>query len=246
MKLFTQVITVQNESSRSLHVHAELRKLEPWCQAVIRQFDSPCADYTGHSDGNLCVQENLYQNHQRCAQHILESGAPYGLVLESDFKVKLEGKALARAMDAAVAWMEETPDNWDVFLLGGAVQAIDNNHQFSNPHVVRVRRYDSKTHALIYSRAFCRQLVATEWPGHHFDVHWALHRQDVRMFMTRDTVIGVHHPEHSREMAYHNWLARVTPMDFNSMVCKSCILTVIALLILIVLYLCASRWRARD
>ena len=119
MKILAQVITVQNESSRSRHMHAELRKLEPWCRAVVRQFDSPCADYTGSSDGNLCVQENLYQNHQRCAQHILESGAPYGLVLESDFKVKLDGKALARAMDAAVAWMETTPAIWDVLLLGG-------------------------------------------------------------------------------------------------------------------------------
>ena len=244
MKILAQVITVQNESSRSLHMHAELRKLEPWCQAVVRQFDSPCADYTGQSDGNLCVQENLYQNHQRCAQHILESGAPCGLVLESDFKVKLDGKALARAMDAAVAWMENAPAIWDVLLLGGGVEAIDNDHQFSNPHVVRVRRYRFGAHALIYSREFCRQLVATEWPGSHFDVHWALHRQDVRMFMTRDMVIGVHHARHSREMAQKYWLARAMPMDFNASHWKIAIFTVFAvsvLSVLLVLYLCVSK-----
>jgi hypothetical protein len=240
MKVFTQVITVQNDSSRSRHMRAELSKLEPWCQAVIRQFNSPCADYQGKSDGNLCVQENLYQNHQRCAQHILESGAPYGLVLESDFKVQLDGQALARTMDAAVEWIEHHPAIWDVFLLGGAGIAIDTDHECGNDHVVRVRRYDSKTHAVIYSKAFCHQLVDTEWPGSHFDLYWSEHRQDIRMFKTRDMPIGVHHVGHSREMAQNNWLAHAMPMDFNAKPWKVVILTVFCVSVLLMAYICVK------
>lgn len=230
MKIFTQVITVQNESSRSRHMHAELRKLEPWCQAVIRQFQSPCADYQGQSDNNLCVQENLYQNHQRCAQHILDSGAPFGLVLESDFKVLLDGPALVRVMDTVVAWIEHHPAVWDVFLLGGKVDAIDTDHAYGNEHVVRVRKYRTHMHAVMYSRAFCHQLVAMEWPGYHFDHYWASHRQDIRMFMTRHAVVGVHCTKHSRLMALCNWVARATPMDFNSLNWKAFILIVTVLL----------------
>ena len=210
-KIQAFVITVPNDSPRSQHIREEMQKLEPWCDVHIQRFPTPCADYKGSSDGSSCVQRNLYENHQRCAQMILDRQLPYGLVFESD--VAIDDRHLATTMDGVVAWLGLYPKAFDLFLLGGQVAAIDTDHAFNAEHVVHVLEYAAKSHAIVYSADFCRQLVKVAWPGFHFDIHWALQRRDLRIFMARSLFAGVHHDRHMAEMAKHRSLCMIPNLN---------------------------------
>ena len=233
-KIQTFVITVQNESPRSQHLRAELQKLEPWCDVHIQRFQTPCADYKGSSDHNSCVQRNLYENHQRCAQIILDRNLPYGLVCESDIAV--DDHHLPHTMDGVQEWLALHPDAFDLFLLGGQVASIDSDHAFNSEHVVHVLEYAAKSHAIVYSADFCRKLVKDPWPGFHFDFHWALQRRDLRIFMTRRLFAGVHHERHMREMVIYNSLCAIP--NLNTYTAKSAILGgVVASVLVLVAFL---------
>ena len=198
MKLYTQVITVQNESARSTNMHKELEKLRPWCELDVHQFNTPCKNYQGSSDNNKCVQQNLYENHQKCAQNILSTNLPYGLVLESDFLVMYNPDQLSIYMTALEQWLTEHNSDFDLFVFG-ANHSADKQHAWNNKFICHMV-YHAKTHAVIYSRDFCKNIVKTPWPGSHFDLYWSRHRMDIRAFGFRKMVIGVNSAKHMMEM----------------------------------------------
>ena len=236
-KLPTLAITVQNESDRSKNIYSELRKLEPWCSIIVNKFYSPCKNYRGTSDNNHCVQKNLYNNHQKCAQYILDNNVPYGLVLESDFKVLVDQPTLDITMNALLKWLDKHSTQFDILLLGGHFNSIDNQNALNDSHVIRVDSYSSKTHAVIYSRSFCQQIVDNDWPGMHFDIYWSNHRKDIRMFMTRDMVIGVNHSRHMRQMNRGHFFAFLFQTYTNTIAFKLSFIIISMVLIILVLFL---------
>ena len=210
-KIQAFVITVPNESPRSQHIRKEMQKLEPWCDVHIQEFATPCADYSGSTDGSPCVQRNLYENHQRCARMILDRQLPYGVVFESD--VSIDDREAKKTMDGVVAWLGLYPKAFDLLLLGGQVAAIDKDHAFNSEHVVHVLEYAAKTHAIVYSADFCRKFIQSTWPGFHFDIHWAVQRRDLRIFMARSQFAGVHHDRHMAEIASHRLLCAIPNLN---------------------------------
>ena len=198
--MLVSVITTAVDSARTRHLPTELRTIAPWATGDgphVMVFDTPCSGYKGKSDGNECVQRNLFGNHQKCARRILASGAPFGLVLESD--VQFDGALLQAHMDGVLAWAERNGGAFDILLLGGAALA-DPNNALNDEHVARVVEYVAFAHAIVYSRDFCKRFVRWEWPGMHFDNWIGSRRGDLRIFMSRHALATVHHRRHRTMM----------------------------------------------
>lgn len=237
----TYVITTKVDSARARNIRAETAKLDRWSVVHFLEMDTPCTDYMGESDSSVCVQQNLFENHQKCAQLILESGKPFGLVLESD--VAFSESDLEEHMTSVVEWAYQNHNRFDIIFIGGAY-ILDKSNALNTEHVKHVLEYNSKTHALIYSRQFCNEMVGMRWPNGHFDLWWGNHRRDLRYFASAKMLATVHHGKHTLTMNINKYLGDMIMTD--SITVANIVMYVLTIVLCILVgCICVSSLRKR-
>ncbi len=229
-RFHTYVITTKIDSCRSKKILKETTKLGRWSDVHILTMATPCTNYKGNSDFNPCVQKNLFENHQKCAQKIIDSGDAFGMVLESDVIFE-DDATLQKHMSGIVEWAHRNHGSFDVIFLGGEY-LLDTDNALNTKHVMHVLEYCGKTHALIYSREFCRSMVDMRWPDGHFDMWLAKHRRDLRLFASAKSLATVSHSIHHLCMEAFKTLNKMLVMN------SICRLTGIFYAIIVILAIC--------
>lgn len=98
-----------------------------------------------------------YYSHLDCARRFLESGAPYGLVLEDDMKLVPEAAARLRDM---LAWLEAHRIDWDVINVGAnRLKFTTPLAEFAGHRLVRAHYFPMTTTGILWSRSGARAFV---------------------------------------------------------------------------------------
>jgi glycosyl transferase family 25 len=132
------------------------RGLEP---SAIEAYDEAAAlAFTGRrlSGGEV----GCFLSHRDCARRFLDTGEPYGMVLEDDMEMAARGPEIVADI---LGWLESEAIEWDLINLGPASLKISTAlKRFEGTALFRAHYFPVRTSGLIWSRRGAAAFLADE------------------------------------------------------------------------------------